>query len=323
MALTGEQYNALMREYDARRFQALNDLEIRKETVYGRFPLLKSVQQRLTENAASRARAKILGDEKALETLSGEDRELRRQKKQLYEEYHIPADYLEPHYVCPDCRDTGYIENRRCHCLKEAITALLYDQSGIRAVVERENFDTLSMAYYNQPVTVGQKSLYDYMAEKIRFCKDFAENYAEKPGSILFYGPTGTGKTFLSNCIAKALLDDCRSVLYFSAIDLFNEFSRNPYGKGEDTIDRSVLTCDLLIIDDLGTEAVNSFTTGKLFYCINERLNRGMGTVISTNLDPAHLRELYSERIYSRIVSGFTLIRLDGEDIRIKKKFKV
>ena len=321
MALTSEQYNQMMREYDARRFQALRDMEIRRETVYGRFPKLRQIQQKIAENAAARARAGILGNTDAVSALDLESTDLRAEKERLIREYRIPEGYLEPHYSCPDCRDTGYIGSEKCHCFRRAISELLYDQSGLRAVLSRENFSALSMEYYDQDLVIGSKNLYDYMQEKIALCKRIAENYETAPESILFYGPTGTGKTFLSNCIAKELLDRCLSVLYFSAIDLFSLFSRNRYGQDPDPVERSVLECDLLIIDDLGTESVNSFTVSKLFYCINERLNRRKGTVISTNLDPAHLRELYSERIYSRIVSGYTLLRLDGQDIRIRKKF--
>ncbi len=322
MALTNEQYNQMMREYDARRFQALRDMEIRRETVYSRFPKLRAVQNALTGNAAARARAKITGNEAELPALLKEAEALKEEKAQLLLEYRIPEGYLTPHYTCPDCKDTGYIGSEKCHCFRRAISELLYDQSGIREVLQRENFDALSMEYYNQDLAIGSKNLYDYMREKIAFCRNYAAHFDENPGSILFYGPTGTGKTFLSNCIAKELLDSCHSVLYFSAIDLFNLFSRNRYGADADSIDRSVLACDLLIIDDLGTESVNSFTASKLFYCVNERLNRGKGTLISTNLDPSHLRDIYSERILSRIVSGYTLIRLDGKDIRIQKKFK-
>ena len=322
MALTGEQYNQMMRDYDARRFQALRDMEIRKETVYRRFPELRAVQDRLTENAAERARKKILGDQAAIPELEEESLRLREKKAQLLKEYRIPDGYLEPHYSCPDCGDTGYIGSEKCHCFRQAIIELLYDQSGIREVLSRENFDTLSMAYYNQDLMFGQKSMAKYMADQIRFCRDFSAHIEEKPGNILFYGPTGTGKTFLSNCIAKSVLDSCLSVLYFSAIDLFNLFSRNRFQTEEAGIDRSVLSADLLLIDDLGTENVNAFTSSKLFYCVNERMNRKKSTVISTNLDPQSLRELYGERIYSRIISGYTLIRLDGEDIRIKKKFR-
>ncbi len=322
MALTNEQYNQMMREYDARRFQALRDMEIRKETVYKRFPKLLTVQDRIAENAASRARARIQGNDGVLPALDEESKALRAEKEQLLKEYRIPEGYLEPHYSCPDCRDTGYIGSEKCHCFRRAISELLYDQSGLRAVLSRENFGTLSMEYYDQDIQIGSKNLYDYMREKIGLCRKFAEDYDFAPGSLLFYGPTGTGKTFLSNCIAKELLDSCHSVLYFSAIDLFNLFSRSRFSQDAEPVDSSALQCDLFIIDDLGTESVNSFTVSKLFYCINERLNRQKGTVISTNLDPVHLRELYGERIYSRIVSGFTLIRLDGADIRIKKKFR-
>ena len=159
-------------------------------------------------------------------------------------------------------------------------------------------------------------------AEKLReACKEFADAFPAGD-NILFYGNTGVGKTFLSNCIAKALLDKSFSVLYLSAIELFNILS--DYDK-EDNADSElsesqITGCDLLIIDDLGTELSNAFTNSKLFYCINDRLLKGKSTVISTNLSPGELMNNYSERIFSRIKNSFKLYKLYGDDIRLIKK---
>ena len=141
---------------------------------------------------------------------------------------------------------------------------------------------------------------------------------------MLIYGNTGTGKTFLSNCIAKELLDLEYSVIYFTTFELFELFEKTTFSKNtESKEDASQLfDCDLLIIDDLGTELTNSFTTTRLFTCLNERLLRKKSTMISTNLNLPQLADLYSERIFSRITSYYTILKMFGPDIRIEKKLR-
>ncbi len=153
-------------------------------------------------------------------------------------------------------------------------------------------------------------------------CHDFIDNFENKPKNIFFYGNTGVGKTFLSNCIAKELLDAGYSVIYFTAFQLFDILSKGVFEKDADAIaaHQNIFDCDLLIIDDLGTELSNSFTTSQLFLCVNERILRQKSTIISTNLNLEQIAEIYSERTLSRISSNYSFIKLFGDDIRIKKR---
>lgn len=163
-----------------------------------------------------------------------------------------------------------------------------------------------------------------YMEVVVRQCREFAQQYPDKGNSILFTGGTGVGKTFLTNCIAKELIDRCISVIYLSSNELFEIFSKYKFGRdSEEDVEESyryILDCDMLIIDDLGTELNNSFVSSQLFYCINERIGRKKGTIISTNLSMGMLKDTYSDRVTSRIMSNYRVIPLYGADIRMKKR---
>jgi len=167
-------------------------------------------------------------------------------------------------------------------------------------------------------------TVYDYMSMVIGECKAYVENFGREKGSILFTGSTGCGKTFLSNCIARELLRQCYSVVYLTATDMFDILSESRFGgrDGEEVRDRAayILDCDLLIIDDLGTELINTFTASQLFYCINERLTKKLGTIISTNLALSRMQDEFTERVTSRIMSQYKVLPLLGEDLRLLRR---
>ena len=326
MPLKNSQYNILMREYSRRQLANERERQHRIQEVYQKIPRIEEIDKGIGSSAAFHARRLIEGDENALESMRQELKRLKKEKADLLNAHGYRLDFMEPHYTCPDCKDTGYIGSEKCHCLKQAAVDLLYTQSNIKEVLQRENFSTLDMNCYSKAFhpKLG-KSIYEDMQGKINFCKAYAASYGIKHhDSLLFTGTTGVGKTFLSNCIGMEILNRCYSVVYLTATDLFDIFSRATFHReedNEDEIDHYILDSDLLIIDDLGTEFSNSFTTGKLFYCINERLVRQKGTIISTNLSVNELRDLYSERVVSRLLSNFHILELFGEDIRIQKKF--
>ena len=324
MALTNEQYQALMRGYDMRRLMHTGARRERLLEVQEKCPRYKELLDRISENAAARARAAILGEDSS--ALEKEGSELRKERDRILQEAGFPADYLELRYDCPDCRDSGYIGTRKCHCFIQKTVELLYGSSNLNELVLlKENFDTLRMDYYDRTPMKSGRSQYELMEETIARCRKFVEEFDTSSESLLLYGPAGVGKTFLTNCIAKALLDSCHSVVYYSAEQLFSLLSENAfrsYGEAyDDTAARLIRECDLLIIDDLGTERVNSFSIAKLFNIINERLNLQKSTLISTNLTPDRLRDLYTERISSRLISSYELLELGGNDIRIMKKY--
>lgn len=326
MALNNSQYDALMRVYQKRQLDNKHRQDERIREVYKALPQMEKFDREISAVAVEQAKRLLNGDENALESLRFKLKELRESKETLLAMGGFPPDYMEPVYTCSACRDTGYADGKKCRCLKQAEIKFLYGQSNLERVLETENFEHLSFEYYDKELIVNKDkgiSQYEYMKAVVEECRNYVSKFGERGGNLLFTGSAGTGKTFLTNCIAKALLDKAEAVLYLTASDLFRMISDKRFEHGEEDREekyKGILECSLLIIDDLGTELNNSFTNSELFYCINTRQQQGKATVISTNLTMNELRDIYSERIFSRIISSYRVIPLFGADIRIKKR---
>lgn len=233
-----------------------------------------------------------------------------------------PADYFQPPYTCPDCQDTGYIGQKRCHCLKQAAIDLVYTQSNLQGILEKENFDTFPTTIMPMTFTTTH-SCPPWKRQKRRSSMHrFVDTFDDTFENLLLFGDTGVGKTFLSNCVAKELLDTGHSVIYFSAHHLFELLAQKTFTREPQAAEsyRNIFDCDLLIIDDLGTELTNTFTTSQFFVCLNERIRKQKSTLISTNLELFDIASIYSERIFSRISNSFIILHLFGNDIRLCKK---
>ena len=316
MPLTNAQYDRIFRQYEEKQRQSRLETERRRDYVYERLPKYRELEDEAASLSVAQGKKLLSGDESALEELRESLASLREQKGRLLLDADLPADYLEPVFSCPDCRDTGYIGREKCHCLRQAEISLLYEQSGIEDMLKRNNFSLLSYEYY----TGEALALFRHAVET---CQSFIKNFNSDYRNLFFYGTVGTGKSFLSGCVAKELMDQGHSVIYFGAAGLFDLLSSVSF----DTKSREerqntysdLYRCDLLIIDDLGTELTNQFTASQLFSLLNERNLGKKSTLISTNLSLAELRDRYSDRIFSRITSNFEVCRLAGEDIRMYK----
>ncbi len=324
MSLTNAQYDEIMRGYQSRQLRNRHLTQERLDAAYKRLPQLKTIQDAIASASVEAARKKLQDDIPGYDTAIQKLAVLKEEKKQLLETLDYPENYFEPIYTCHMCKDTGYVEGEKCSCFKQATIDVVYSQSNIKGILERENFSTFSYKYYSDqdinPVT--KLSALETAKRAVSECTHFIEDFDNKPKNILFYGDTGVGKTFLSNCVAKELLERGYSVIYFTAFQFFDILSKGVFQKDADAITahQNIYDCDLLIIDDLGTEFANAFTSSQLFLCVNERILRNKSTIISTNLNMSDLAEMYSERVPSRITSNYTVIKLFGDDIRIQKR---
>lgn len=316
MPLTNTQYDRIFRQYEEKQRQNRLETRRRRDYVYEQLPQYRELEDETATLSVAQGKKLLSGDEAALEELRKSLAALKEQKKKLLQDAGLPADYLEPVYTCPDCRDTGYIERKKCHCLRQAEISLLYEQSGIEDMLKRNHFGLLSYEYY----TGEALALFRHAVET---CQSFIKNFNSDYRNLFFYGTVGTGKSFLSGCVAKELMDKGHSVIYFGAAGLFDllssvSFDAKSREERQNTYS-DLYQCDLLIIDDLGTELTNQFTASQLFSLLNERHLGKKSTLISTNFTLAQLRDRYSDRIFSRITSNFEVCRLAGEDIRMYK----
>lgn len=326
MALKNSQYDIITRAYNQKQLRNRYNQTKRQEEIYEKIPRIHEIDYNIATISVKRAKELLNGNEFALSRLKDELNELAEEKRLLLLRSGFPEDYLEMQYECPDCKDTGYINGTKCHCFKQASIDMLYTQSNLREILKTENFSRFTLEYYdNKEINsiIGKTQMIN-MTEIHDICRSFVAHFGKEFENLFFYGDTGVGKTFLSHCIAKELLDHSFSVIYLSAIELFDLFSRMTFSddipEESDEMLEFITECDLLIIDDLGTELTNAFTNSKLFYCLNTRYLHRKSTIISTNLTLDKLNELYSERIFSRVSSNYTLLKFFGTDIRIKMK---
>lgn len=312
-------YDSIMREYDDQRLENMRKLNLRIREVYDRFPEIREIDEQISTLAETYADSFTLTKGMTFEEYRKKLSDLRMEKEALLKCYHIAPDTLTMQYHCPDCQDTGYIGSEKCHCLKQRLIDEMYQQSNLREILKTENFSTLSYRYYDEENMEKMKLAIDA-------CKSFAKNFDKTFENILLCGTVGIGKTFLSNCIAKEILDQGHSVLYLSAFQLFDLMAKNSFSGNtfkEESIAKQyphIFESDLLIIDDLGTELANSFTVAGFFLVINERILHKKSTLISTNLSPVEILTTYTDRTASRIISNYTMLKLSGSDIRLKKK---
>lgn len=321
--------NSIMKEYEQTRLENERIEHARRAEVYSKCPELERLSHDSRISYISLLKDKISSPgADHINTMVQSLKDKSALKKRLLTEAGFPADYLDPIYTCVTCQDTGYVDQQRCSCFREKLVNKLYLQSNLSNILKKENFDTFNLDFYSKNRLSGYEvSPYDNMVHILDSAKAYVRNFSNIPsnrGNILIYGEVGLGKTFLTNCIAKELLDKGHQVFYLSANELFQNIL-SPYIMNQEKaladLYKYVYTCELLIIDDLGTELINSFTLSNLFEIINQRGIQGKSTLISTNLGLKDLKAKYSERIMSRLVESYTVYNIYGDNIRYQKRF--
>ena len=321
--------------YERKKANAEHEADIMKQELLKREPVLQDIENQLSTLAISTTKALIQNyDDTLLENLKKQIEDLKKQKISILKKLQIDENDLLPHYECSFCKDTGYIINEdytssMCSCLKQKIFDEEYNKSNI-SNLKMQNFENFSDIYYSNEINEERYHAKISPRENIlrikELCQNFIQNFdSPDEKNLLFTGNTGLGKTFLSSCIANELLQQRKNVLYQTAPVMLDTIIDYRFGKSN--IDKNMydnlLSVDLLIIDDLGTECMNQMKFTELFNIINTRLlnqKHIMKTIISTNLSLKNLYDTYDERIVSRIVGNYNICYFFGDDIRFKKR---
>jgi DNA replication protein DnaC len=290
---------------------------------YEKVPRIREIDIQLRATMALAAQAAFTQGEDPQELLQQAKREnmLLQQERAELAALHFEEGYLDDSPVCDRCGGTGYVGSQMCECLRELCSQ---EQKKELSLLSggRENFNQFKLEYYSDAVDSRYGASPRMIMERnFRACKNFAMNFSKDSGNLLFVGGTGLGKTFLSACIARAVADRGYSVAYETAAHLFAKLEQARFNPNEETRREAdkLTSCDLLILDDLGTELPGQFVTAALYSLMNDRILAGKPMVISTNLNVDEAARRYSPQIASRLHGNFTRLTFVGEDIRVLK----
>ena len=321
MAFNKENFKKIREIYDGKWKKAELEADARRAELQAKIPELAKFDRAIADVGIRGVYATIGGGENAqqkIKMLEEESLSLQEARASLLREYGYPEDYTSVRYECSTCSDTGYVDGKMCNCMRMALIMEGYRSSGISRLLQTQTFDTFSLDYYK-----SNSKAYDRMKQNLEMARKFASDFdGEDSGNLLMLGGTGLGKTHLSSAIAKAVIDRGFDVLYVSVMDMVSDFEQERFGNGYSNTQADVskyFECELLILDDLGTEVANQFTVSTLYNIINTRLSKNLSTIISTNLNSKDLRDRYWDRITSRLFGEFTPLIFEGTDVRLQK----
>ena len=323
MSFNRENFIKVRTEFEEKAKRAEELAEMRSRDAERAIPELKSINTALASTGVCILAAMREEPEKAkarLKEIEKNNKALQAEKRRLLAANGFPEDYTQPQYECPDCSDTGYIDGKMCHCMREALILAGYDASGIGKLLRTQNFENFSLDYYK-----NNRQNYEIMSRALEIVKSYADGFDPKnPKNLLFIGGTGLGKTHLSSAVAKTVIDKGYDVMYKTAIGIMSDFEYSRFGNtsvnGDISPTSRYFDCDLLIIDDLGTEISNQFSVSTIYNIIDTRINTGKSMLISTNLSGDEMRKRYWDRITSRLLGEFDVIPFAGIDIRAQRK---
>ena len=300
-----------MQKKSALREKALNEALQRTAALDEKYPDIAEIDKELSL-VSSRIVSAMRSEncEEEINRIKERNLYLQSVRKEKLLSYGIPEDYDTPMFSCPVCGDTGYDGKTFCSCVIKMCAVDAYLSSGLGKALLDQTFENFSLKYY------GGKSR-DDMSDVLDTCIDFAQNFGTG-ANLLLTGGTGLGKTHLSSAIAQKVIDKGYTVVYESAQTVFDSYESVRFGRGNDNTDKYI-TCDLLIIDDLGTEFSTQYTAAVLYQLVNQRLVNGKSLILSTNLGGKELLKRYGDRIYSRLLGSFDTCVFSGNDIRLIK----
>jgi len=326
MALDGKILVRAKAVLEARRKLRSDVYERRLETIYSTVPRVRALDNEIRETMSGMVGVALgVAGADRIEDIRLNNLELQELRREELRRAGFSEDYLSEDHMCPKCNDTGYVRNQICQCLMEIYKSELSESLSSLLKLGEETFDSFDLSYYDdKPSSDTGVSSRRSMEIIYETCVEYARKFGGKSMNLFFNGAPGLGKTFLSACIARVVAEHGYSVVYDMASSIFNTFADAKFSRDEDADEarrevKRYLECDLLIVDDLGTEMTNSFIVSALYELVNTRLVTNRKTIVSSNLTIGELRRLYSEQIMSRLEGEYQVLTFRGEDIRKKR----
>jgi DNA replication protein DnaC len=321
MARENPAFSRIREEYATKYLIAREEADLRRAEIHLAIPEVAEIDRALGRTGLSLMEASMQGEDvqARIAAVRKTNEELRHVRAELLTSHGYPADYTEVRYECPLCNDSGFVDTRMCICMKKKLVEAGFEASGMGNLLREQSFENFDLTYYqNDPA--AHRRMEQILARMRLYTESFE---AGKSGNLVLFGGTGLGKTHLSSAVARGVIERGCDVFYVSAVSMLSDFERERFGNsggGETGVgtDR-YFSCDLLIIDDLGTEVNNQFTTSVLYNLINTRLNKRQSTVINTNLTQDEFRKRYWDRITSRVLGEYTVLPFLGTDVRAQK----
>ncbi len=322
-------YKQVIKYFDSLRTNEQSYLRQKREEVYAACPRVRQIENEISILGITAAKNAIESKTPTQDIIELKEKmdSLKAEKIQVMKSAGFDPDCLNINYKCEKCQDTGFVGQRECSCFTQKLVEMAYSSSNMREITSDENFDNFNINYYSNETEEGAiMSPKENMQIILSVCLEFTKNFSKKKDNLLFYGGPGLGKTFLCSCIAREILDKGYTVFYATAPQLFKTIEKERFSRSQDEESQTgfsddLQSVDLLIIDDLGTEFSTAFTSSELFDILNTRLINKKPVIISTNLSVSELQNLYSERITSRIIGQYKVMKFFGKDIRLIKKY--
>lgn len=307
--------NKASEELNKRRIKAENDAQIRKLEFTKNYPQIIEIEAEMAKIGTQAVKSVInCSDPKTfVERLKQKSIECQNAREAVYLDAGVTKEYFEPQYTCKICKDTGYSDGKVCKCYEELLNSLSYKELADKAPLRISSFDDFNISLYKDEKARGR------MENILTYCRNYANDFDLDSPNVFMFGETGLGKTHLSLAIAGTVIKKGYGVVYGSAQNLLNMVEREHFGRSEEpdgATEEKLLSCDLLILDDLGSEFTTQFIVAELYNIINTRMAKGLPTIINSNIALSELEGRYTNRITSRIIGDYMLLNFVGNDIR-------